>query len=120
MSNPSPTPGGAIGARVHERLAQAGAAFDRAARATRPGKKHPPLKLVTDATAPNARHSRERACLRAVFQELGDAHREYRRRTGQSVSPGLRAATTSFKQEPSERTLVPVAAALDELGILPW
>jgi hypothetical protein len=65
-------------------------------------------------------HARERACLRAVFFELGDAHRRYRVTTGQVVTPALRAATSAFKQEPSLISLVPVAAFLDELGILAW
>jgi hypothetical protein len=64
--------------------------------------------------------ARERACMRAVFHELGDAHRGYRTRTGNTVSPALRAATAAFKLEPSLLSLVPVAAFLDELGILAW
>jgi hypothetical protein len=32
----------------------------------------------------------------------------------------LREATTAFKQEPSLLSLVPVAAFLDDLGILAW
>jgi hypothetical protein len=55
-----------------------------------------------------------------VFRELGDAHRRYRTRTGEAGTPALRAAARAFKSEPSFGSLVPVAAFLDELGILAW
>lgn len=104
--------------RVRNRLADAGRAFDRRAKASRP-----PRRRREDAGTPGApdpHHTRERACLRAVFHELGAAHRKYRIRTGNTVTPALREATTAFKQEPSVLSLVPVVAFLDELGILPW
>jgi hypothetical protein len=65
-------------------------------------------------------HQRERACLRTVFREMGDAHRRYRAQTGQAGTPALRAAAFAFKREPSVLSLIPVAAFLDELGILAW
>lgn len=108
----SPAPG-SLDARVAARLAQAGTAFDRRARAGRPGR-------VRGRAPVPAPADRERATLRAVFHELGEAHRAYRARTGGTVTPALRAATTAFKAEPSALTLVGVAAFLDELGILAW
>jgi len=113
----------ALAERVRQRLDLAGAAFDRRAAASRPKSRRRKTTLPsasTQAGAANPFHARERACLRAVFHELGDAHRGYRARTGQTVTPALRAATTAFKLEPSLLSLVPVAAFLDELGILAW
>ena len=108
--------------RVRRRLARAGTEYDRRAAATRPGSRrrrsesypHPPGSQLD----PGER--RERACLRAVFLELGTAHRAYRAQTGNSVTADLRLATTAFKQKPSLSSLVPVAAFLEELGLLAW
>jgi hypothetical protein len=113
----------ALAERVRERLTLAGAAFDRRATATRPKarrRKTPRLGELAQAGTGDAPRTREQACLRAVFHELGDAHRAYRARTGHAVTPSLRAATTAFKLEPSLLSLVPVAAFLDELDILGW
>lgn len=112
----------ALADRLRERLAVAGAQFDRRAGATRPRSRGRKASPLLDSSQPVAdySHRKERACLRAVFHELGDAHRIYRARTGNNVTPGLRAATTAFKQEPSLISLVPVAAFLDELGLLAW
>jgi hypothetical protein len=113
----------ALAERVRDRLTLAGAAFDRRAAASRPRSRRRKTTSAAEPVAGNATdplHARERACLRAVFHELGDAHRGYRARTGHTVTPALRAATTAFKQEPSLVSLVPVAAFLDELGILAW
>lgn len=108
--------------RVRSRLTLVGQAFDRRAAASRPRNRRPKATRAAaeSASSGDSLHARERACLRAVFHELGDAHRTYRARTGQSVTPALRAATSAFKQEPSLLSLVPVAAFLDELGILAW
>jgi hypothetical protein len=116
-------PTDALSERVRQRLSLAGLAFDRRAAAVRPKarrRKSPPPAEPVPAHATEPFHARERACLRAVFHELGDAHRGYRARTGHTVTPALRAATTAFKLEPSLLSLVPVAAFLDELGILAW
>ncbi len=117
-SGPSLEP---ITRRVVERLAAAGAAFDRRHGASRPkaGRKKPLATLAGNAAADTARR-RERACLRSVFLELGDAHRRYRMQTGRSGTPALREAAHAFKREPSVDSLVPVVAFLDELGILAW
>jgi acetyl-CoA carboxylase alpha subunit len=70
------------------------------------------------AQSPEA--AREARSIRVVFHELGDAHRQYRLRTGQRVPEALRDAARVFKQAPSLTSLVPVAAFLDEAGILSW
>lgn len=121
-SGAAPSPG-SLAARVRQRLTLAGVAFDRRAGARRPKgrrRKAAPLGLGSRESPSEPFHARERACLRMVFRELGEAHRTYRSRTGEGVTPALRAATDAFKQEPSELSLVPVAAFLDELGILAW
>jgi hypothetical protein len=63
---------------------------------------------------------RERVVLRTVFRELGDVHRQYRTRTGNSGTPELRAAASAFKQSPSEASLLTVAGMLDDLKLLQW
>lgn len=110
-------------ARLMQRFDRASRAFDRRTAASRPARQRARLKLVGDPTAltpGDLQVARERACLRAVFHELGDAHRRYRRQTGNSLTPALRAATAAFKLEPSMLSLLPVAAFLDEMGILAW
>ena len=112
-----------ITARVRERLIIAGLAFDRRLGASRPKARRP--REVSPEAPPSAIEAspsdmRERACLRMVFRELGDTHRRYRARTALSGTPALRAAAYAFKQEPSLLSLVPVAAYLDEIGILAW
>lgn len=114
--------GGPLAERVRQRLDLAGQAYDRRASAALPRgrRRRPNAPSVGDALPDHHLHARERACLRAVFHELGAAHRQYRASTGQTVTPALRAATSAFKQEPSLLSLVPVVAFLDELGILAW
>ena len=112
-----------IAERVRQRLAAAGEAFDRRHRASRPGTKRRRSSaslLLNASAAANNPQQRERACLRSVFRDLGESHRRYRARTGQAGTPALRAAACAFKQEPSLISLIPVAAFLDELGILAW
>lgn len=111
-----------VAERVRLRLDRAGLAYDRRASASLPhGRRRKPPKDAALTNSPDhPLHARERACLRAVFHELGDTHRRYRAETGQSVSPALRAATAAFKQEPSLLSLVPVVAFFDDLGLLPW
>lgn len=108
--------------RVRHRLLIAGQSFDRRQRASRPKsrrRKLPgPLELVPSREGDA--EGRERACLRSVFRELGEAHRRYRTRTGVAGTPALRAAARAFKESPSLGSLVPVAAFLDELGVLAW
>ena len=113
----------AIADRVQERVVAAGLAFDRRAGATRP-KTRPTreqrVPTLQRAMSPDPVTARERASLGMVFLELGEAHRRYRIRTGNPGTPALRAAAHAFKQAPSITSLVPVAAFLDELGILAW
>ena len=112
-----------IAERVNTRLIVAGLALDRRTGASRPKTKRRKVStLVSDpAVAPlDPIHARERACLRIVFRDLGDAHRRYRARTGQVGTAALRAAANAFKVDQSVVSLVPVAAFLDELGILAW
>lgn len=118
---PGASPPG-IADRVGQRLILAGLAFDRRHGATRPKRriKEQAPTLLKPALALDPAHARERACLRIVFRDLGDAHRRYRTRTGHAGTPALRAAAYAFKAEPSVVSLVPVAAFLDELGILAW
>jgi hypothetical protein len=119
-STPSLPP---IADRVRQRLTLVGLAFDRRLGAARPRRRAPKLPQPSVPAGPPSLEPgliRERACLRVVFRELGDAHRRYRVRTGIPGTPALRAAAYAFKQEPSVTSLVPVAAFLDELGILAW
>lgn len=112
----------AIADRVEQRLMLAGAEFDRRHGAVRPkrrAKMRTPT-LLNPEVALDPEHVRERACLRIVFRDLGDAHRRYRTRTGVPGTPALRAAAYAFKAQPSVVSLIPVAAFLDELGILAW
>ncbi len=64
--------------------------------------------------------SLELRALRVVYHSMGRAHRRYRERTGEHVSPPLKAAARAFTQEPSLLSLVPVASFLDDLRLLPW
>lgn len=111
-------------ARVLERLDVAGKMFDRRHRASRPKSSRKPargaLGVAPSPAEGEAAIARERACLRSVFRELGDAHRRYRLSTGRSGTVALREAAHAFKREPSVGSLVPVAALLDELGLLAW
>jgi hypothetical protein len=121
-SSPSPR---SVADRVEQRLILAGFAFDRRLGASRPRnqrrKTKPALAPSVETATPAAPvDPRERACLRMVFRDLGDAHRQYRARTGMTGTPALRAAANAFKLEPSVGRLVPVATQLDELGILGW
>jgi hypothetical protein len=55
-----------------------------------------------------------------VFNELAITHRQFRLRSGQHASPGLRDAARAFKEAPSFPQLVLVAAFLEEDGLLEW
>lgn len=108
--------------RVRSRLLLAGQSFDRRQRASLPGPRRRKRGGSLEAVPSGERsvEGRERACLRSVFRELGEAHRRYRTRTGLAGTPALRAAARAFKESPSLGSLVPVAAMLDELGVLAW
>ena len=93
--------------RVRARVTEAALSVDRRARATRP-------------RARRSDEVREAQSLRRVFRDMGDTYRHYRRRTGEAVSPDVRAAAVGFKQKPTLASLVLVAAYLDGLDILTW
>ncbi|HEY7633931.1 MAG TPA: hypothetical protein VH763_00180 [Gemmatimonadales bacterium] len=122
-NNPTPTPGGTAGdspssltERVRTRVAEVGRSLPRSSGALRRRSKASPTNATPHPAVsdPNARS------LARVFHELGDAHREYRQRTGQRVPPELREAADAFKRDRSLTSLVAVAGHLDELGILAW
>jgi predicted phosphoribosyltransferase len=110
--------------RVMARVHQAGAAADRRAKASRPRSSSRQRPAAADPLAADVTQSadqvRQVRSLRRVFYDLGDSYREYRRRTGEPVSPTVRQAANRFKQELSVTSLVSVAACLDELEILTW
>jgi hypothetical protein len=127
----SPPPSGSISGerpqslsdRVRARVTEVGLTLDERARAGRPKAQRPrksraPTLLSTSSQAPEL--AREARSLRRVFTEFGDAHRQYRMRTGQHTSPALREAAQTFKKAPSLTSLVAVAAFLDEDGLLEW
>ena len=126
----SPPPSGSISAerpqslsdRVRARVTEVGLTLDERARAARPKTQRPRKSraptLLTASQAPEM--AREARSLRRVFTEFGDAHRQYRLRTGQHTSPALREAAYAFKRAPSLTSLVVVAAFLDEDGLLEW
>jgi hypothetical protein len=61
---------------------------------------------------------REVQSLRQVFRDLGAAYRRYRSQTGQQAMPGLRAAVSRFRANPSLASLVKVAGFLDRVDLL--
>jgi hypothetical protein len=103
--------------RVRDRVAAAGQALDRRASAARPKGRRSRASASPPSEAAAVRHA---ASLRRVFLELGDTHRQYRRRTGQTATPPLREAAFAFKRSPSLDSLVAVSAFFDELGLLEW
>ncbi len=111
--------------RVQARMAEVGLALDQRARASRPRAKRarPPKTNLAPASAaqtPTSSPTREASSLRRVFNELAITHRQFRLRSGQHASPGLRDAARAFKEAPSFPTLVVVAAFLEEDGLLEW
>lgn len=121
-NHPISAPGGSAGdsssltERVRIRVAEVGRSLPR-----RPGAvRRRPKASRTDATPHPLETDLTARSLARVFHELGDAHREYRQRTGQRVPPELREAAHAFKRDRSLTSLVAVAGHLDELGILAW
>jgi hypothetical protein len=106
--------------RVSDRVAAATRVLDRrsgATRAKRPGR---PRTVASTALTGATDESRLNSSLRMVFREMGDAHREYRIRTGEPTSRTVREAADVFKRQQDFASLVAVAATLDQLGILGW
>jgi hypothetical protein len=108
--------------RVLARVSDAALAVDRRADAARhrtprtPAPLDPRSAQVTRSPA----QIREARSLRRVFDDLGHAYRQYRRRTGAPVSPEVRAAAYRFRRELNVASLVSVAARLDELRAMRW
>lgn len=107
--------------RVRDRVVVAEQALERRDGAVRPRvRRSRPRSAAVPESPAHPALSREVRALRSVFHEFGVAHRRYRRRTGQTVAPGLRAAAEAFKQNPSLDSLVPVAGFLEDLDLLEW
>ncbi|HJR17255.1 MAG TPA: hypothetical protein VJ808_10420 [Gemmatimonadales bacterium] len=107
--------------RVQARVAEVGLALDQRARASRPRSKRPRSQAPSSAPTPQAAPpTREASSLRRVFNELAVTHRQFRLRSGQHASQGLREAARAFKDSPSLPSLVVVAAFLEEDGLLEW
>jgi hypothetical protein len=99
--------------RVMARLQEAGHAVDKRARATRPKRQQARLDRAPQ-------HTRDVRSLRRVFLDMGDSYRDYRRRTGEPVSPEVRGAADRFRHQQDIPNLVAVAASLDALDVLTW
>jgi len=125
MPNPSRRPNGSqpdelpenLTERVKARVTLARVAVDRRAKASRPKSKlrRPATPASTDSPS---LEPAETESLKRVFRELGASYRRYRSQTGDPVTPGLRDAAYKFRAEPSLKSLVAVAAYLDELDLL--
>jgi hypothetical protein len=53
-----------------------------------------------------------------VFHDFGTAYRRQRRESGARPVPGVRDAAEAFRRDPTMTTLVAVASALDEHGLM--
>jgi pyrroloquinoline quinone (PQQ) biosynthesis protein C len=104
--------------RVLERVKAAQRAIDRRAGASRPQLERRRRERRADPAPATLEDGGGIESLKQVFYALGVTYRQYRRRTGGPVAPGLRAATDRFRAEPSLSSLVAVAAVLDELDLL--
>ena len=106
--------------RVQARVTEVGLALDQRARASRPRAKRTRSQPAAAAASGSAAPTREASSLRRVFNELAVTHRQFRLRSGQHASAGLREAARVFKEAPSLPSLVVVAAFLEEDGLLEW
>lgn len=124
VSSGSSTNGSAhpLAERVQARVAEVGLALDQRARASRPRAKRARTQAAAASTsaAQIVPPTREASSLRRVFNELAVTHRQFRLRSGQHASTGLREAARAFKEAPSLPSLVMVAAFLEEDGLLEW
>jgi hypothetical protein len=107
--------------RVRARVRTANHALQRRDTRTAPPLRPPHVAMdgLADRTAP-VPLTRELRALQVVYHTLGRTHRHYRERTGETISPDLKAAARAFKREPSIFSLVPVAGFLDDLRLLKW
>jgi hypothetical protein len=104
--------------RMLARVNTARHALDRRARASRPRLERRRKIRPADPAAPRTEEGRETQAMKQVFQDLGVTYRRHRSRIGGPVATGLRDATDGFRAKPSLRSLVAVAAILDELDLL--
>ena len=104
-------------ARILARVKAARRAVDRSGNADRPRLQRRRVRPA-EAGAPSLEELRATEALKEVFHNLGVGYRRYRRRTGNPLAPGLRAATDRFRAEPSLPALIAVAAILDELDLV--
>ncbi len=109
--------------RVKDRVAEAGVTNDE--RVKGPGtktRKPRPTKLGSPSAGPRASEESmsEGKSLRRVYRELKVTYQQYRRDTGRQAVPALRDAVRAFKRGPSLKSLVGVAAFLDDRSLLPW
>jgi hypothetical protein len=103
--------------RMLARVKTARRTVDRRAIATRPRLQRERRRQPDRIDASPEEH-RTTESLKQVFRDLGVSYRRYRSRTRSPLAPGLRAATDQFRAKPSLRSLVAVAAILDELDLL--
>jgi hypothetical protein len=101
--------------RVLARVREADAAVDQRPRTTKSNRS----RRTADATR-TAAQLRELRSLRWVFHDMGESYRQYRRRTGERVTPAVRDAADRFKREQNVPALVSLAGCLDELDVLRW
>lgn len=103
--------------RIQARVHAAGRAQDRRDGASRPrvGRRSAAAKAAQPI---DGGAGSEVTALKSVFRHMGKLHRQYRVRTGESTSPGLRAAAMAFKEQPTLVGLVVVAGFLEELELL--
>jgi len=94
----------------------------RVGRATRVIKRRDRAALPPNGRArtPDDAPAYELRALRLVYHSLGRAYRRHRDQTGAPVTPALKAAAKAFKQDPTVLSLAPVAAYLDQMGLLTW
>jgi hypothetical protein len=109
--------------RVRDRIAEAGLSIDRSK--PKGGRRNSKLGntrlgMSTGGPKADADAVRERRSLRHVYRELRGTYRRHRRESGQAAVPELKLAVIAFKRGPSLASLVPVAAFLDERGLLEW
>lgn len=109
--------------RVRDRVAEAAQSIDRSKpkggkRTSKLGNTR--LSMSTSGPKVDAEALREKRSLRQVYRELRGTYRRHRRESGQAALPELREAVHAFKRGPTLASLVPVAAFLDERGLLAW
>ena len=116
----APEPHSPLVERVRDRVLRARGVLDRKDGAATRARRRTGAAAASASIAGKTPMSREVRALRIVFRELGETHRQYRRRTQAPISSVLRTAAIAFKQEPSLMSLVPVAGFLDDMQLLEW